>query len=130
MCKSAIYAANTGTQAVKAGSPISFGGIVRRFGQNLNLSGGNVVASGSGYYDVIANLTFTADTAGEVNMALYKDGVQIPGATISVPGTADIEYAVTIPAIIRNKCCYEAVFTVKADADITLTNAAIAVKKI
>ena len=107
MCKSALYAANTGTQAVAAGMPISFGTVVRRFGQYLNLSGGTVVAEGAGYYDVIANLTFVADTAGEVNVSLYKDGMAIPGATISVPGTAGIEYAVTIPAIIRNKCCIQ-----------------------
>lgn len=130
MCKSALYAANTGTQSVAAENLINFGGVVRRFGQYLKLSGGNVVAEGTGYYDVIANLTFTADTAGEVNVYLYKDGIQIPGATVSVPGTADIEYAVTIPAIIRNRCCGESVITAKADVDINLTNAAISAKKI
>ena len=130
MCKSALYAANTVEQAVAEGALVNFGSIVRRFGQNLNLSGGQVVANGSGYYDVIVNMTFTADTAGEVNATLYKDGMPVTGATISVPGSTGIEYAVTIPALIRNKCCCETVFSVKADADITITNAAIVVKKI
>lgn len=130
MCKSALYAANTGTQAITAGSPISFGSIVRRYGGYLNLSGGNVVTEGAGYYEAIVNLTFVADTAGEVNVSMYSDGVEIPGATVSVPGTAGIEYTVTIPAIIKQKCCCDTYITVKPDANITLTNAAISVKKI
>lgn len=130
MCKSAMYAANTGTQAVTSGSPVNFGMIVRRFGRNLNLAGGNVVLDGSGYYEIMVNMTFTADTAGEVNVYIYKDGIQIPGATVSVPGTANTEYPITIPAILRNKCCRESFITVIADADITVTNAAVSAKKI
>ena len=130
MCKSILYGANTGTQAVTAGSPINFGGTVRRFGRDLNMSGGNVVAYGPGYYEVDANITFVADTAGEVNVAVYRDGIMITGAKASVPGTAGIEYQITIPAVIRNKCCAESEITVIPDVNITLTNAAIVAKKV
>lgn len=130
MCKSAIYATNTGAQSVVAGGQIDFGRIIRRFGQNFTLSGGNVVIDGSGYYDVIVNVAFEAVTAGELNVAIYSDGVQIPGAIVTVPGTADIVYPETIPALIRIKCCHEAIITVVPSEAITVTNAAIVVKKI
>lgn len=57
MSKSVIYANNSSTQTtVATGSIINFGSIVRRYGCNLNLSGGNVVIDGSGYYDVDVNV--------------------------------------------------------------------------
>lgn len=130
MCKSILYGANTGTQAVVAGNPINFGGTVRRFGRDLNMSGGNAMAYGPGYYEVNTNLTFVADTAGEVNIAVYKDGMMITGAKASVPGTSGIEYQITIPAVFRNKCCRESEITVIPDANITLTNSAIVAKKV
>lgn len=130
MCKSALYAANTGTQMVAAGGQIDFGRTIRRFGQNLNLSGGSVVMDGSGYYEVTANIAFEAVAAGELNVAVYKDGVQIPGAIVTVPGTADIVYTETLPAIVRVKCCNESTITVVPSEAVSITNAAVIVKKI
>lgn len=130
MCKSALYASNTGSQSVASGEPINFGSIVRRFGQNLTLSGGDVVAKGSGYYEIIANLTLVADTAGALEVAIYKDGRRIRGAVAGAQGSATIEYSLTIPAIEKIKCCCDSTFTVVPSADITLSNASITVKKI
>ena len=130
MCKSALYAANTGIQQVAAGSQIDFGKIIRRFGQNLSLSGGNAVAIGSGYYDVTVNIAFEAIAAGELNVAIYIDGTQIPGAIVTVPGTADIVYTETIPALIRLRCCKESTITIVPSEAVTISNAAISIKKI
>jgi len=130
MCKSALYAANTGTQSVAAGGQIDFGRIIRRFGQYLNLSGGNAVAEGAGYYEATINVAFEAVAAGELNIAIYMDGTQIPGAIVTVPGTADIVYTETIPALIRVRCCRESILTVVPSEAVTITNAAIVVKKI
>lgn len=130
MCKSALYAANTGIQTVAAGGQIDFGRIVRRFGQSLTLSGGNAVIDGPGYYEATINTAFEAVTAGELNVAIYVDGVQIPGAIVTVPGTADIVYTETIPALIRVRCCRESIITVVPSEAVTVTNAAIIVKKI
>lgn len=130
MCKSALYGANTGVQTVTSGGQIDFGRIIRRFGQNLNLSGGNAVMDGSGYYEVTVNIAFEAVTAGELNVAIYVDGTQIPGAIVTVPGTADIVYTETIPALIRVKCCNESTIAVVPSEAITVSNAAIVIKKI
>lgn len=130
MCKSALYAANTGIQQVAAGGQIDFGRIIRRFGQNISLSGGNAVAIGSGYYEITVNIAFEAIAAGELNVAVYIDGTQIPGAIVTVPGTADIVYTETIPALIRVRCCRESIITVVPSEAVTISNAAIVIKKI
>lgn len=129
-CKSAIYAANTNGQTLAVGSTINFGTISRRYGNNLNLSGGNVILLGAGYYDIDTNFTFLA-AAGTATITLYRDGVAIPGATASITTAANGTYSISIPAIIREFCCKEAVITaVITGVAVTMNNAAIAVEKI
>lgn len=129
-CKSCVYGANTAAQTLVDGNTINFGSIVRRFGNNTNLSGGNGVVIGEGYYDIDTNITFTA-AAGTVTIALYKDGVPIPGATATRTTAATSSYTITIPALVRQKCCCEATITaVLTGADTTVTNAAIVIEKV
>lgn len=131
-CKSALYAANTNAQNVTAAENIvRFGSIVRRYGRCINLSGENVVVNEAGYYDVDANFTFTATAAGVVVIALYKDGVQIPGAIVSETVAENSIYSMSIPAIIRNTCNCESVITAQiSGAAGVVNNAAIAVERI
>lgn len=130
-CKSALYAANTLPQALIIGGTVNFGAPVRRFGCNINLSGGNAVLNGAGYYDIDADLTFTAGAAGIVTVTLYKDGAPISGATASVTVAADSTYQVSVPAIVRLTCCCESTITAEiTGVATTVTNAAIAVEKI
>ena len=51
-CSSAIYAANSNSQAIAANTAtvINFGQVVRAFGPNTNISGGNVTINNAGYY--------------------------------------------------------------------------------
>lgn len=129
-CKSAIYAVNTAAQTVAVGEVINFGTISRRFGSNLSISGGNVTLSGQGYYNIDVNVGFTG-VAGDTTITLYKDGVAIPGAEVTITTEAAGEYAVTIPAIVRQFCCVESVITaVVTGAAAAVNNAAIRVEKI
>ena len=99
MGKSLIYSSNATAQALASGSNINFGSVVRRYGQGLNISGGNLIAQGNGYYKVDTNVSFTA-TAGTAVLTLHKDGTAIPGATTTVTTVADTSYTVSIPAVI------------------------------
>ena len=129
-CKSAIYAANTASQDVSANGVINFGSVVRRFGQNCNLSGGNVVVDGSGYYDVDVNINFLGSATDTATFTVFKDGTAIPGASATVTTAASTAGTVTIPAVIREICCCESTITVGCDIAITVSNAAIVVKKV
>lgn len=133
MCSSAIYAANTSAQTVAAATAttINFGQVIRRFGNYLELSGGNVATDGAGYYDVNASVDFTA-AAGEVTIQVLQDGVPVTGAEAVVTATAATNYSVTIPCIIRNKCCCSSTITVVMNSvgASAISNAAITVSKL
>lgn len=130
MSKSILYAANTNPQTFIAnGSIVNFGSIIRRYGCNVVLSGGNAVVDGQGYYDVDVNLTFTA-AAGTVVVQIFKDGVAVQGAEATITTVADTSYAVTIPTIVRQSCCCESTITVVISGVAgTISNASIKVEK-
>lgn len=111
MSKSLLYATSITSQTLAVNDVISFGNIVRRYGCNCNLSGGNAVISGNGYYDIDTNFVFTASAAGTATITLYVGGVAIPGATASFTTVADSTYAVSIPAIVRETCCNNSTIT-------------------
>ena len=132
MGKSLVYAVNTATQAVPVNGTISFGNVVRRYGCDTNVSGGILNVSGIGYYSIDANFEFEGTAAGTATITLYKDGVAIPGAT-AIRSTADATtYAVTIPTVVRQKCCCESAITVVVTGSaIDVTNATIrAIKEV
>lgn len=132
-CSSALYAANRSAQVIPAGVPtvIDFGQIVRRLGNQINMSGGNVSVLSAGYYDMDTNFTLSA-TAGEVRIQLFQNGTPIPGAYAIVTAVADALYSVSIPDIIKDTRHSEEVITAVAtsDGEITISNAAIKIEKI
>ena len=130
MSNSVLYVANTTTQTLAATDPISFGNVIRRCGNNIKSDGVNVVVSSSGYYDVDTNFTFIGST-GTTTITLYKDGVRIPGATVTLTTVATVEYTVSIPAIVRQSCCCDSVITaVLSGSAATFSNAAMTISKI
>ena len=131
-CKSCLYAANTNTQAVAVNGVISFGNVVRRFGNNVGISGGNVIMNGAGYYDIDTNITFADTAAGTATIQLYANGTAIPGALAQITtGTANAVHSISIPAVVRNTCCADNIITaVVTGVAISVTNAAIVVEKI
>lgn len=131
MSKSVLYTANTSTQPfVATGTIVNFGTPVRRYGNNINVSGGNVVVDGIGYYNLDTNLTVEATGAGALLVQVFKDGVAITGASATITVAADTTYAVTIPAIVRENCCCESTITVVVSGVAgNVTNAAMVVEK-
>ena len=128
---SLLYAANEGTQTLADGQNISFGTPVRRFGKNLNLSGGNVVANGEGYYPVDANVTFRAGATGDATLQIYENGVAIPGANAKTTVSSTSAFnSLVVPTAFRIKCCEEKTITasIKGVAA-TVSNAGIRVMK-
>ena len=110
MSKSAIYTANTAANTItlttaQPTSAIQLGTVIRRYGCNLNLSGNGILVDGDGYYFVDSSATMTAAAAGNYTVALYLDGVAIPGATQTVTAAAAGTFTINIPALIRLRCC-------------------------
>ena len=106
MSKSLIQVANQSTQTVAPNSIISLGSVQRRFGCNCRLSGNAIEISGEGYYEVEAAISLAPTATGDVAVALYENGVQIPGA-IAYATAAAAGDSVTLPlvATIRQGCC-------------------------
>lgn len=131
MSKSIIYAVNSNTQTTNAtGSIVSFGSIVRRYGCNLDLSNGNVIIKGAGYYDLDTNFSITPSSTGTLTIQLFKDGTPISGAKAVIATTGDA-IAVSIPAIVRSTCeCESTITAVFTGVATTVTNAAIDVIKL
>lgn len=105
MSKSLIQVANQSTQAVAENSIIGLGSTQRRFGCNLRLSGNGIEVDGQGYYTVDADVSVEPTAAGPVTVALYNNGVQVPGAIAYTTGTAGNPVSICINTTVRQGCC-------------------------
>lgn len=105
MSKSLIQVANQSDQNVTANSIISLGSVQRRYGCNLRLSGNGIEVDGQGYYEVIGSVSVAPTADGNVTVALYKNGVQIPGAIAFSSSTATNPVTVPIVTTVRQGCC-------------------------
>lgn len=133
MSRSLIQTTNQSTQTVDVNSIISLGSVQRRFGCNLRLSGNAIECEGEGYYTVTAAVTAVPTAPGDVAVALYDNGVQVPGA-IAYGTTAAVGDYVTLPlvATIRQACrCSSAdqLTLVLTAGPGTVTNVALLVEK-
>ena len=99
MGKSLIQVVNQSSQSVALQSVVDLGTTVRRYGCNLRLSGNGVEASSEGYYKVDCNVSIAPTVAGPVTVALYDNGVQIPGA-IAYGNVATAGNVITLPLSI------------------------------
>ena len=106
MGKSLIQTANQSNQNVAENSIIGLGSVQRRYGCNLRLSGNAVEVAGEGYYKIDACVSVAPTVSGDVTVALYDNGVQIPGG-IAYSSTSTAENPVILPlvATIRQRCC-------------------------
>lgn len=141
-CKSAIYTANTSatpitlTSAQPAAS-LPLGTVIRRFGQNIQLSGTGILLDGVGYYDVDASVVLIPAAAGNYTVTLFRDGVAVPGASQTITAAALSAIAFNIPALVRLQCCDSSaslslVLTTSATlpATVTVNNVGVVVEKI
>lgn len=106
MGKSLIQTTNQSQQNVAVNSIISLGSVLRRYGCNLRLSGNGIEVTGEGYYKIDSNVSVSPTAAGPVTVALYNNGVQIPGA-IAYGSVSTAGNPVTLPleTTIRQACC-------------------------
>lgn len=105
MGKSLIQTVNQTSQTIADNGIIGLGSVQRRYGCNLRLSGNGIEVVGEGYYKIDCNVTVSPDAAGDVVVALYNNGVQIPGAIASAT-TSATDQLVTLPiqTTIRQGC--------------------------
>lgn len=141
-CKSAIYTANTSATpitltAAQPAASLPLGTVIRRFGQNIQLSGTGILLDGMGYYDVDASVVLTPAAAGNYTVTLFRDGVAVPGASQTVTAAALSAIAFNIPALARLQCCDSSaslslVLTTSATlpATVTVNNVGVVVEKI
>lgn len=132
-CKSAIYTVSTATQAVVAGSSLSLGGTIRRFGCATTLAGNAIALNAPGYYDVDVTVTATPTAAGTVSVALYQDGVAVPGAIASATTTAasnSVNLSFSTLVRVLNGSNVSNLTLVVSGAVSTVTNVAVVAEKI
>lgn len=106
MGKSLIQVANQSSQNVAVNSIIGLGSTQRRYGCNLRLSGNGVEVTGEGYFKIDASVSIAPTAEGNVTVAVYNNGVQIPGAiAYSSVATANNNTNLSICSTIRKMCC-------------------------
>lgn len=131
MSKSVLYGVNRTAQTIVVGDRVNFGNIIRKYGCNINMSGGEVNITGEGYYNLDASITFVAGAEGIATITLLKDGSIIPGAGASQTVASGDTVTLTIPpSVIREKCCCESTITAVISGVIgVINNATIRVVK-
>ena len=135
MSKSAIYTVNQSAQNVAVNGSLNLGSIIRRFGQNLNMSGNAIQISGEGYYDLDASITLAPSAVGNVTITAFADNIAIPGATATASvSTANNPVNISLSSLYRKGCqCCDGLsnitFVLTGTAT-SVTNVAIVVEKI
>ena len=105
MSKSLIQTVNQSIQAVSANGIIDLGSVIRRFGCNCRLNGNAIEVDGAGYYTIDLNVTLAPTVAGNVQIAIFKNGVQLTGATATGSvSTANNTITLPIQTTIRDGC--------------------------
>lgn len=107
MARSLLQTTNQTSTALSVNSVIPLGYTLRRFGCNLLLSkdSNSVEVCGGGYFTFDCNVTISPTEDGTVSVALYENGVQIPGAIASGYVTAGNPITLPINTTIRQQCC-------------------------
>lgn len=106
MSRSLIQTANQSPQTVALNGIIAPGSVLRRYGCNCRLSGNAHEIIGEGYYKITGAVSVTPTAAGPVTVALYEDGVQIPGAiAYGSVSTAGNPVTLTLVTTVRMGCC-------------------------
>lgn len=134
MSRSLIQVTNQSAQTVAVNSIISPGSVQRRFGCNIRLSGNAIEVEGQGYYTIDATVSVEPEAIGPVTVALFVNGVQLPGA-IAYGSVSTAGNPVTLPivATIRQGCCCDNADTltlVLLEGAGTVQNVSIRVEKL
>lgn len=106
MSRSLIQTVNQSEQAVAENGIFALGTVQRRYGKDLRLSGNGIEATGTGYFSIAASVSIAPTAAGAATVALYDNGVQIPGAiAYGTAAAAGDPVNLAIVSTIRRGCC-------------------------
>lgn len=105
MGKSLIQTTNQTSQTVAANGIVSPGSVLRRYGCHCRLNGNAIELDGCGYYEIDAAISVAPTAAGNVTVAFYENGDQIPGA-IAYGAVSTAGNTVTLPIFttVRQGC--------------------------
>lgn len=135
-CKANIYVTTTTSSAVVANGVLPLSTIVRRKGNDVNLSGNSIALTdcGSNYYHVTVTATFTVPVAGDVTLSLQQNGVAVSGATASTTVTTPTTevHSVSFTALVRtfNNQGIDSLIIVNTGVAATYSNIAVTVVKL
>lgn len=105
MSKSLLQTANSNLQNLTANSIIALGSTIRRYGCNCRQNGNTIEIEGCGYYEIDATVTLAPTAAGNVTVAAFKNGVLIPGSSVTGSvTTASNPVTLPIVATVREGC--------------------------
>lgn len=106
MGRSLIQTVNQSEQAVAENGIFALGTVQRRYGKDLRLSGNGIEATGTGYFTIAASVSIAPTAAGAATVALFDNGVQIPGAiAYGTAAAAGDPVNLAIISTIRRGCC-------------------------
>lgn len=131
--QSALFAITPTPASILAGGTLPLTTVARRITPRIQLGSDSANISCPGYYEVTATVTFTADAAGDVTIALFQSGVAVPGVTATeTVTTADTEVrTVTLHGIVRVRCEPIALsLTNASEVAITASNISLSVTRI
>lgn len=133
MSKSLIQTAYTDSQALTVGNTLPLGTVIRRFGCSLMQNGSSIMAHGDGYFTITGTVTLAPEAIGNVSVAAFENGVQIPGA-VSTGSVSTADNSVTLPIVttIRKGCCCtdDSVITLRLlEGASTISNVSLRVEK-
>ena len=121
-----VYSNNV---TVPAGSTFPLSNVKVIKGCTATLNGNGIQLNKAGVYSISVSLTAEPATAGDVSIALYKNGVSDAGSGTQFTGAVDTISAASFPALVQCPqnndpcCCCTAPTTVSivntSDVDIT-----------
>ena len=115
-----IFMITPTTTNVVSGSIIPLTTIARRTGKILRSNSDSILLKMPGYYKVTATITFTAPTAGEVEIKIQKDSTDVPGIIVGSTVTDTDTYSLALSGIVRVMCF-------EGQATLTLVNSGVAI---
>lgn len=143
-CKSAIFTINNTAVDINLteqspSATLPLGNVVRRFGQNLQMSGNGIniydPCNNISYYDIDSSVTITTPTAGNYTVAIQVDGVTINQQVFTTVANATVSF--NVPALTRlnqfsDTSIVTLVLTTTATLPVTVTlnNASLVVERI
>lgn len=132
MSSSAIYTVNQTGTSLTANSQIPVGGVVRRYGRNLKVSGNDVIMCCKGYYHVAVSAVLLPDAAGDVSILGYVNGSPYTGAiNTGKAATAGDPVSLNLNFTVRLKECEGVPLQLRlGDEAATVSNVAMTVEKI